>query len=100
LASSLGAYHNSPGFFSGIDIQQMTVERAALWDHVTGRGNDWHMIYRDYRDRPYFRGLPAELVGRFRVRLHTFALAYNHYYLIVELTEPHLGRAEQWLNVR
>ena len=41
----------------------------------------------------------AEMVSRFRVRLHCFVLMDNHYHLVLELTEPNLSRTGQWLNV-
>ena len=76
----------------------LRIERAGGWYHVTGRGNERRAIYRDNRDREHFCGLLAEMAGRFRVRLHAFVLMDNHYHLMVELTEPNLSRAVQWLN--
>ena len=39
------------------------------------------------------------MTGRFGVRLHAYVLMDNHYHLFLELTEPNLSRAVQWLNV-
>ena len=77
----------------------LRIERAGGWYHLTGRGNERRAIYRDNRDRQHFCELLAEMVARFRLRLHAFVLMDNHYHLIVELTEPNLSRAGQWLNV-
>ena len=77
----------------------LRIERAGGWYHVTGRGNERRAIYRDNRDRRHFCELLAEMVARYRVRLHVFVLMDNHYYLLVELVEPNLSRAVQWLNV-
>jgi hypothetical protein len=41
----------------------------------------------------------AEMVRRFCLRLHCFVLMENHYHLLLELREPNLSRAVQWLNV-
>ena len=77
----------------------LRIERAGGWYHLTGRGNERRSIYRDNRDRQHFCELLAEMVARFRLRLHAFVLMDNHYHLIVELTEPNLSRAGQWFNV-
>jgi putative transposase len=77
----------------------LRIERAGGWYHVTGRGNERKAIFRDNRDRFRFLGLLAGMVQRFRVVLHAYQLMDNHYHLIVELTEPNLSRAGQWLNV-
>ena len=39
------------------------------------------------------------MVARFRLRCHAFVLMENHYHLLLELTEPNLSRALQWLNL-
>ena len=77
----------------------LRIERAGGWYHVTGRGNERRAIYRDNRDRQHFCELLAEMVRRFRVRLHAFVLMDNHYHLIIELIEPNLSRSGHWLNV-
>jgi putative transposase len=69
------------------------------WYHVTARGIERRPIFRDTRDRSHFRELLAELVERFAVRLHAFVLMENHYHLLLELAQPNLSRAIQWLNV-
>jgi len=35
----------------------------------------------------------------YRTRIHAFVLMENHYHLLLELIEPNLSRAAQWLNV-
>ena len=77
----------------------LRIERASGWYHVTARGNERRRIYRDERDRGRFCELLGEMVSRFQVRLHCFVLMDNHYHLVVELQEPNLSRAMQWLNV-
>ncbi len=77
----------------------LRIERAGGWYHVTARGNERREIYRDDRDRRHFIALVEEMVGRFRLRVHAYVLMNNHYHLMVELSEPNLSRAFQWLNV-
>lgn len=77
----------------------LRIERAGGWYHVSGRGNERRAIFRDDKDRMHFCELLGEMVSRFGVRLHTYVLMDNHYHLMLELTEPNLSRAGQWLNV-
>src|SRR4030095_14295212 len=53
----------------------------------------------DARARQHMLEALAEMVLRFRVRLHCFVLMDNHYHLLLELTEANLSRAVQWLNI-
>jgi REP element-mobilizing transposase RayT len=75
------------------------IERVEGWYHITTRGNERRAIYRDDRDRQHFCALLEETVSRFGVVLHAFVLMDNHYHLLLELREPNLSRAMQWLNV-
>ncbi|HNQ88253.1 MAG TPA: transposase [Verrucomicrobiota bacterium] len=77
----------------------LRIERAGGWYHVSARGNERRAIYRDDRDRRHFLEVLAEMVLRYRVRLHGFVLMDNHYHLLLELTEANLSRAVQWVNV-
>ncbi len=77
----------------------LRIEKAGSWCHVTARGNERKSIFRDKRDREHFLEVIAEMVSRFRVRLHCFVLMDNHYHLLLELSEANLSRAVQWLNV-
>jgi REP element-mobilizing transposase RayT len=66
---------------------------------VTARGNERRKIYLNDADRRHFCQLLEEMVLRFRLRLHAYVLLDNHYHLMVEVVEPNLSRAMQWLNV-
>ena len=77
----------------------LRIERPGGWYHVSARGNERKAVYRADRDRQHFLELLAEMVARFRVRLHGYVLMDNHYHLLLELNEANLSRAVQWLNV-
>jgi len=77
----------------------LRIERAGGWYHITARGNERKLIYRDDRDCTHFLELLAQMVERFNVRLHAYVLMGNHYHLLLELREANLSRAVQWLNV-
>jgi REP element-mobilizing transposase RayT len=71
---------------------------VGAWYHITARGNERRAIFCDDRDRVHFYDLLDGMNGRFGVRIHAFVLMENHYHLLVELTQPNLSRAVQWLN--
>lgn len=75
------------------------IESPGMWFHVTSRGNDRCLIYRDERDRSHFCELVEEAVDRFRLVLHGYVLMENHFHLIIQIQEANLSRAMQWLNV-
>ena len=77
----------------------LRVDRPGLWYHLTARGNEQRVTFRDDRDRQHFLELLAESVERFRLRLHAYVLMPNHHHLLAETTEPNLSQAMQWLNV-
>src|SRR5262245_19805113 len=77
----------------------LRIEKVGGWYHVTARGNERKPIFRNDADRRHFLEAVAEMVGRFRLRLHCFVLMENHYHLLLELREPNMSRAVQWLNV-
>jgi REP element-mobilizing transposase RayT len=77
----------------------LRVDRPGLWYHLTARGNEQRVTFRDDRDRAHFLELLAEWVERFGLRLHAFVLMPNHYHLLAETTQANLSQAMQWLNV-
>src|SRR6185369_17190356 len=77
----------------------LRIERPGAWYHVTARGNERQPIYRDDQDRYHFLTLLDEMTATFNLLVHAYVLMDNHYHLIVELREPNLSRAMQWLNV-
>jgi putative transposase len=71
-----------------------TVERVARaarliepggYYHVTARGNNGEIVYRDDLDREAFELRLARTVQRFRWRLYAYCLMSNHYHLVVEV---------------
>lgn len=75
----------------------LRIDRAGGWYHVMARGINRQRIFLDDIDRRHWLGLLTELVGRFRTRIHAYALLDNHYHMIIETLEPNLSRAMQWL---
>jgi putative transposase len=77
----------------------LRIEQAGGWYHITARGNERRSLYRSDPDREHFCQLLAEVTRSFAVILHAYVLMDNHYHLLLELREPNLSRAVQWLNV-
>ena len=67
--------------------------------HVTARGNERKVIYRDDRDRFHFLDLLGEMVEGYGVQVHAYVLMDNHFHLLLQTPEANLSRAVHWLNV-
>jgi hypothetical protein len=59
----------------------LRIEKPGGWYHVSARGKEWKAIYRDDSDRRHFLEILADMVPRFRVRLHGYVLMGNCSYL-------------------
>lgn len=60
--------------------------------HVTARGNDRRLIFRDDADREHFLRRLRESLVQFEVRLYAFCLMGNHIHLVLETPRANLGR--------
>ena len=91
--------HDGSGISLTVMARPLRMEKLGGWYHVTARGNERKAIFHDDADRRHFLEIVAEMVRRFQLRLHCFVFMDNHYHLLLELREPNLSRAVQWLNV-
>ncbi len=66
--------------------------------HVTTRGVDSCLIYRDELDRISFLRLFANVVERFRWRTYAFCLMGTHYHIVLETARARLSDGAQRLN--
>lgn len=69
------------------------------WYHLTARGNDRQVIFRQEGDYRRFIELLSEVQDRFGLEVAAYALMPNHYHLLARLQRPGLSRALQWLNL-
>jgi len=76
----------------------LRIHVADGWYHVTARGTDRRVIFTDEHERRHFLDLLAEMVGRFRVVVHSYVLMGNHYHLLVQTPKANLSQTVQWLN--
>jgi len=68
------------------------------FSHVTARGNNRSVIFRDEADYEAFLRQFEKVVARFRWRCHAYCLIPNHYHLLVETPEGNLARGMLVLN--
>jgi len=76
--------------------------------HVTARGNERRVIFRDDIDRERFLGILADVVEEAGWSLLAYCLMDNHFHLLVLTPEPNLaagmqrlnGTYAQWFNLR
>jgi putative transposase len=61
--------------------------------HVILRGNHREDIFFRPSDRDCFAGLVAEVIERFRMRVHAYCWMTNHVHLLMQVNEVPLGRA-------
>lgn len=61
--------------------------------HVILRGNHREDIFFTRRDRDRFADLVAEVIERFRMRVHAYCLMTNHVHLLMQVSDVPLGRA-------
>lgn len=60
--------------------------------HITSRGNERGLIFRDALDRTRFLGRLQESAETYRVRIFLYCLMDNHVHLLLETPRANLGR--------
>ena len=67
--------------------------------HVTCRGNDRRVIFRDDHDRARFLEQLRSASEIFSVRVHAYVLMSNHFHLIVETPKANLSEFMRQFNI-
>ena len=75
------------------------IDVAEGWYHVTARGIERRAIFENEREHVHFLELLPDMVGRFGVKVHAYALMGNHYHLLIQTPHANASAAIQWLNV-
>ena len=68
--------------------------------HITARGNNGEVTFRDAEDFRLYLRLLADLRKRAGIRILAYTLMSNHVHLVVVTTAENLSRAVQWLHGR
>lgn len=74
------------------------IEYNDAWYHVTCRGNDRQVIFKDDEDRRRLLLQLAENLKLYRVELHAYVLMSNHFHLLIKTTRPNLRGFMQRFN--
>lgn len=69
------------------------------WYHVTARGIERRPIFMGDRYYEHFLELLEEMVERYGVKIHAYALMENHYHVLMQTPHANASAAIQWLNV-
>jgi putative transposase len=75
----------------------LRVEFSDAAYHVTARGNERKIIFRDDADRVRFIETLGEACERFGLVIHAYCLMPNHYHLLAQTPRANLSRAIGWL---
>jgi len=67
--------------------------------HVTNRGNERKIIFKDDTDRVQFLQLLANSVETYDIMLHCFAMMNNHFHLLAETPLGNLGEFMRHFNI-
>ncbi|MRW91988.1 addiction module toxin RelE [Duganella sp. FT80W] len=76
----------------------LRIEFPGALYHVTSRGNRKAALYRDDTDRAVWLQTLANVCSRFNFSIHAFCQMGNHYHLLVETWDGHLGKGMRQLN--
>jgi REP element-mobilizing transposase RayT len=76
----------------------LRIQWEGAWYHITSRGNERQLIFRNDEDRSEYLGRLSQMTERYRLRLHGYTLMDNHWHGLLETLEANLSRAMQWLN--
>jgi len=70
----------------------LRIHYPGAWYHVTCRGNERALIYKDDKDRERFLSALKESGEAFHVELHCYTLMSNHFHLLLKTPEANLSR--------
>ena len=66
--------------------------------HLTSKGKDDLIVFKDDDDRGVFLNVVDNVVERFGWKLHSYVLMDSHYHLVVEVPEANLSKGMRQLN--
>ena len=76
----------------------LRIEYSGAWYHVTSRGNERNVIFKDDNDRIKFIIILKKSLEIFKVQLHGYVLMDNHFHLILNTPLGNLSRFGQRFN--
>jgi REP element-mobilizing transposase RayT len=76
----------------------LRIEYEGAHYHITARGNDKSLVFREDGDCLKFVDILSNLPLRFSLVIHGYILMGNHYHLLVETPKANLAKAMHYLN--
>src|SRR4030065_621203 len=76
----------------------LRIEYPGAVYHITSRGNEKKLIFKDERDREIFLDTLSQVDKRYNWLCHAYCLMNNHYHLITETPDGNLSAGMRQLN--
>jgi len=76
----------------------LRIEYEGALYHITARGNERNLIYREGGDYQKFLKILSELPQRYGIILHGYILMGNHYHLLIETPKGNITKVMHYLN--
>ena len=76
----------------------LRIEYPGAVYHITSRGNEKKLIFKDQRDREIFLDTLSQVDKRYNWLCHAYCLMNNHYHLIIETPDGNLSAGMRQLN--
>src|SRR4030067_2859257 len=76
----------------------LRIEYPGAVYHITSRGNEKKLIFKDERDRKIFLDTLSQVDKRYNWLCHAYCLINNHYHLIIETPDGNLSAGMRQLN--
>jgi len=76
----------------------LRIEYDGALYHVTSRGNERKLIFKDTTDRVSFLSILSQVTERFHWFCHAHCLMDNHYHLVIETPDGNLSKGMRQLN--
>lgn len=78
--------------------RQLRIEYEGAFYHVISRGERHENIFFNDYERLKFLEKLGELIDKFNLKIHCYALMNNHFHLLLETPEGNLSKAMHYLN--
>ena len=76
----------------------LRIEYPGALYHVTTRGNNGQIVFKDDSSRELFISVLKSIKNRYGLIIHSYCLMDNHYHLLVETCRPNLSEAMRQIN--
>ncbi len=70
----------------------LRIEYDGALYHVTSRGNERKLIFKDDADREALLRILTQVTQRFHWLCHAYCLMTNHYHLVIETPDGNLSK--------